>query len=283
MSGLLDHYHDCGHLHECQEVGGLLLVAGRHPPVLLDLRPEPFAEVPILVEVRVHVALLGPALLRRDHRLGPARLDFLDQRLLVIALVGDHHLWLMVGQQRLGLGDVRLVGCRQEQLNRMAEPVETPVDLGAKPAAAAAKRLIVLAASPVPLFFDPAAHGWARTAVESRIKTSRSGSRRAARIGSQRPFLAQRSKRRQTVLCLPKRSGRSSQGMPVRATYRTASIKSRLSLATPPCWPRWPGRRCLIRSQSASEIAWRCNITGPPWQETRTAIYPEHLLPVHTA
>jgi hypothetical protein len=54
---------------------------------------------------------------------------------------------------------------------RLAEAVETPVDLGPEPAPAAAKRLIVLAASAVPLFFAPAAHGWARTAVESRINT----------------------------------------------------------------------------------------------------------------
>src|SRR5262245_16775859 len=274
MSGLLEHYHDCGHLHECQEVGGLLLVAGRHPPVLLDLRPEPFAEVPLLVEVRVHVALLGPALLRRDHRLGPARLDFLDQRLLVIALVGDHHLWLMVGQQRLGLGDVRLVGCRQEQLNRMAEPVETPVDLGAKPAAAAAKRLIVLAASPVPLFFDPAAHGWARTAVESRIKTSRSGSRRTAARAANRPALAHRSNRRHWVFQWPSRSGKSRHAAPVRAIHRTASRNRRLSRATPPCCPGWPGSRPLIRSQSASEIAWRKRMTAPPWHLRRDVIYP---------
>src|SRR5205823_11208701 len=181
-----------------------------------------------------------------------------------------------------GLGDVRLVGRGHEQLDGVAEAVEAAVDLGPEPAPAAAKRLIVLAASPVPFFLAPAAHGWARTAVESRISRSRSGSRRAARIGSQRPFSAHRSNRRHWLFQFPNRGGRSSHGMPVRATYRTASMNSRLSLATPPCCPRWPGSRGLIRSQSASAIACRGSMRGPPWRQPRDAIYPEQLPCVHT-
>src|SRR5207247_531522 len=213
----------------------------------------------------------------------PARLDVLDQGLLVVSLVRDHHLGLMIGQQRFGVGDVRFVGRRQEQLDGVPQAVETPMNFSAEPASAASQRLLGLATGVVPFFFAPAAHGWARTAVESRIKTSRSGSRNAARIGSQRPFLAQRSKRRQMLFHLPKRVGRSSQGMPVRATYKTASMNSRLSFATPPCWPRWPGNRGSIRFQSASEIVCRGNISSPPKHETRAANYPIHLPRVHTA
>src|SRR5205814_1619284 len=186
---------------------------------------------------------------------------------LVVPLVRDHHLGLMVGQQRLGLADVRLVGGRHEQLDGMTETVETAMNLGAEPAAAAAKRLIVLAASPVPFFFAPAAQGWARTAVESRISMSKSGSRSAARIGSQRPARAQRSNRFHWLLNLPSRSGKSSQAVPVRAIQRTASMKRRLSLATPPCCPDRPGRRFLMRSQSPSEIACRCSMKSPSMGE----------------
>jgi hippurate hydrolase len=38
----------------------------------------------------------------------------------------------------------------------------------------------------------------------------------------------------------------------------------------------------LIRSQSASEIAWRLSIVGPPWQLRKTDTYPEPRLLVHT-
>src|SRR5262249_40195145 len=146
----------------------------------------------------------------------------------------------------LGLGDVRRLGGRQQQLDGVPEAVETAVNLGAEPAAAAAQRLIVLAARPVPLFFDPAAHRWARTAVQARINTSRSESRRAAGMGSHGRALAQRLTRRHWLFQFPYRSGRSRHGMPVLATYRTALMNRRLSSATPPCCPAC---RSLMRSQ----------------------------------
>ena len=43
MPGSLQHHHHRGHFDERQVVGRLLLVPRRHPPVLLDLRPEPLA------------------------------------------------------------------------------------------------------------------------------------------------------------------------------------------------------------------------------------------------
>ena len=57
MSGLLEHYHDRGHLHEGHEVGRLLLLPGGDAPVLLGLQPEPLAHVPHPVLVPVHLAL----------------------------------------------------------------------------------------------------------------------------------------------------------------------------------------------------------------------------------
>src|SRR5262249_56539572 len=127
---------------------------------------------------------------------------------------------------------------RHLQFDGVPEAVDTAVDLRAEAAPAAAQRLLALAAGAVPLFLAPAAQGWARTAVESRTRTSRSGSRRAARIGSQRPALAQRSKRRHWVLPLPRRSGRSAQAAPVRAIHRTASMKRRFSVGRAPRRPR---------------------------------------------
>jgi hypothetical protein len=165
-------------------------------------------------------------------------------------------------RQAKGDGGVRLVACRLPSKSPWLNPIEPKWAHGKK--AIAAQRLLLLAARAVPFFGAPAAQGWARTAVESRIRTSRSGSRKAARIGSQRPCLAQRSKRRHGLLPLPSRSGRSARAAPVRAIHKTASRKRRLSRATPPCWPGWPGSRCWIRSQSASESAWRGSMVGPP-------------------
>src|SRR5258706_1193979 len=174
--------------------------------------------------MRIDRALLLAVGLRGDRRLGAPRFDLLHQRFLVVPLVRDHHLGLMIGQQGLGLADVRLVGRRYEQLDGMTKAIETAMNLGAEPAAAAAKRLIVLAASPVPFFFAPAAQGWARTAVESRISTSKSGSRSAARIVSQRPAPAQRSNRFHWLLKFPSTAGTSSQAVPGRAIHRTQSM-----------------------------------------------------------
>src|SRR5215831_1636615 len=118
--------------------------------------------------------------------------------------------------------------------------------------------------------------------VESRMSHSRSGSCRASKTRCQVPFLAQRSSRRHTAFQLPKRSGRSRQGAPVLAIHRTASMKSRLSRAVQPGWPGRPGNRSLIRSQLASEIAWRCGMAGPPWRDGRPAFYQNYPDLVHT-
>src|SRR5262249_61918942 len=101
-------------------------------------------------------------------------------------------------QPALARGVVRPCDRREQRLCGIAEAVEAAVALRPEAAASAAEGLLGLAAGHVPLFFAPAAQGWARTAVESRISRSRSGSRSAARIGSHRPASAQRSNRRQT-------------------------------------------------------------------------------------
>jgi hypothetical protein len=57
------------------------------------------------------------------------------------------------------------------------------MNLGPEAAAAAANRLIVLAASPVD-FFAPPARGWARTPVESRINRPTSGSQNSSAMAA---------------------------------------------------------------------------------------------------
>src|SRR5262249_5182724 len=158
--------------------------------------------------------------------------------------------------QRLGLGHVGRLAWGQDQPHRQSRAVDADVDLGAEAAAAAAQGLLRLAPGAVRFFSAPAAPGWARITVESRISHSRSGSWRASKTRCQTPLRAQRSKRRQTEFQLPKRSGRSRQGAPVLAIQKTASTNRRLSLAAFPWRPGRPGSRSWIRSQSASAMAW---------------------------
>ena len=87
MSGLLQHHHDRGHLHERQEVGRLLLVPRRHPSELLGLRPEPLGDVALPVQVPVDLPLLLAIPLRRKDRLGAAPAHLVDERPLVGAAV----------------------------------------------------------------------------------------------------------------------------------------------------------------------------------------------------
>src|SRR5262245_15159121 len=115
--------------------------------------------------------------------------------LLVVALLRDHNLRRAIGQERLGLGDVRFLSRRHEQNAGVPDSVGTLVDLRAEAAAPATKRLIVLAASPVPCF-SRRRHTGASTEVEWRISTCNSGSHMTAARAANRPALAHRSNRR---------------------------------------------------------------------------------------
>ncbi len=239
MSGLSQHHHHRGYFDERQVVGPFFSYRVATRRYCLDLRPEPFpVQVPLPVQVPVDRPLLLAALLRRDHRLGPTPLDLLDQPLLVVPLsaITASGSW-SASKCRLGLGDVRLpwaavrinsTGCPTRRSSRGLWCRSRP-GCGRGPARPGRRSR--------PTFFAPGGRaGVGCGRPSSRGSAGRGpGRAAAARIGSHRPASAQRSSRRQTVLGLPNRSGRSAQGMPVRPTYRTASMKSPLSLATPPC------------------------------------------------
>src|SRR6516162_10111321 len=261
-------------MNKCQEVLGRLLVPRGHPPVLLQLVPEPLDQVPVLGPLPVILPLLLAARERGDHRLRAPGLDRLYQGFAVECLIGDHHRRPHLLEQLLRLAHVGRWARRQEELRGEPEPADGTGDLGREPASAPPQGRIDWAPAAVHFFLAPAAWGWARMTVESRITHSRSGSWRTSKTRRQTPFLAQRSNRRQTLFQLPKYSGRSRHGAPVLEIQRMASMNKRLSLATFPCWPGWPGRRCWIRSQSASLIAWRGGIAGPQGGEKGPVFYP---------
>ena len=270
-------------MDECQEVPGGLVVARGHAAVLLRLGPEPLGQVAVLVAVPVVVPLHGSVLQAGDHRLRPLRLDRRDDRLAVIALVGDDDLRRRALDQGPGLRHVGRLARREGQLDRQPEAADGAVDLRPESAAAAAEGLLALTAGAVPFLGAPAAQGWARMIVESRMSHSRSGSWRASKTRRQVPLRDQRSNRLQAEFQLPNRAGRSRHGAPVLAIQRTASTNSRLSRATLPCRPGRPGSRPSMRAQSSSEMACRCCIVDPPWFRSASAINRYCLSVVHTA
>src|SRR5262245_6968493 len=191
-------------MNKCQEVLGRLLVPRGHPPVLLQLVPEPLHQVPVLVPFPVILPLLLAARQRRDHRLRAPGFDRTYHRLTVECLTGDHHRGPQLLKQLLRLAHVGRLARRQQDLGGKPESADGTVNLGREPASAPPQGLIGLPPAAVRFFFAPAAWGWARMTVESKMIHSRSGSWRTSNTRRQTPFLAQRSSRRQALFQLPK-------------------------------------------------------------------------------
>src|SRR5262245_22344376 len=100
-------------MDESQEVPSRLVVAGRYTTELLDLLPEAFPQVAILVTLRVDLPLLLACTQRRDHRLRSLGMHEGDHGLTVVALVRDHRFDFRLGrygiEQRGGMGHIRLL------------------------------------------------------------------------------------------------------------------------------------------------------------------------------
>ena len=79
-------------MDEGEEIPGSLLVARRHAAERLELLPEPFPQVTVLILLLVVLPLLGAVAARRDHRLCPFGFDRPHQPSAVVALVADDHL-----------------------------------------------------------------------------------------------------------------------------------------------------------------------------------------------
>ena len=184
----------------------------------------------------------------------------------------------MTLHQGLRLVDVGLLAGRQDELDRVAQAVDGAVDLGPEPAPASAQRLI----APAP-FFRP------------RRRAGGPGSR-SCRGSPLQVGVLQRLEDPLPDPCWP--SGRTASRQFHSRTARAGRArgagladpkdsveKRRLSSAVTPGSPGWPGRRSLMRSQSASEISWRPISNAPvaqPGQERRLSCS-NPLRFVHTA
>ena len=195
---------------EKTEVGrGELVVPREDAPVVLDLVDEALHQV-------VHL----PVGSGRDHGDRATLSDYLDEGVGVVPLVGDHILYRSRKEQRLSLGDVMGLACRELELERVAQSVHTQVDFAGEATAASALAPLLRGA--------PAAQGWARIMVLSNRRCSMSGSLvKVSCIRFQTPCSHQRRKRLYTVFHRPYSSGSARHWAPVRAIHKIPVRKRR--------------------------------------------------------
>lgn len=206
---------------------------------LLDATEVVFDQMSGLVTMPIIVARCGAIGTRRNDCCGFLRADTFDQRIAVVAFVGNHRFGLgYAGDEVLRLRDVGLLGASEREGDWIAQGVDERMDFRAESAARSSQSLRAV------FFWAPAACEWARTAVLSSITSSRSCSLlRARNTRSHTPFLAHRAKRVNVVCQLPSSGGKSRHGAPVQPIHNTASMNRRLSWAVTPTSLALPGSK----------------------------------------
>jgi hypothetical protein len=230
-----------------RKITSRLLVTGRHPAVGLPSVEEPLDPVPLLVQRLIVLprGLAGGP--RRDHRLGPLRLDRRDELVTVLSLLCDHGRGLVACDQILRPRQVVGLPRRQDYLHRVAQGVDRDLYLDAEPAARAASRLVV-----PPLFRPPRrvdGHG-----PQSRRSAATPGRRRRPTPPSPgpRPRVGPRGGTAGNPVPVTEPLEPVRPGAPGRAIQSTALMTRRLSVVIPGDSGR-PGRRCSIRLHASSE------------------------------
>lgn len=150
-----------------------LVETGEDAPELLDLADEALHQMSFLVEMRIIGVWLAAPCARRYHGERPT-LEYRSEEVTgVVRAICDHIRTRETGDEPLRLGHIVCFSSCQRKAQRVAERIDTDMDLGAEPAAAPSQRL---GRMPTVFLGAPAAEGWARTMVLSRIRCSRSGS-----------------------------------------------------------------------------------------------------------
>lgn len=96
-----------------------------------------------------------------------------DKLVGIVGFIGNQAVKLKVEDQRFGLRDVVVLARRQQKAQRIPQPIDADVNFGTEATTTIADGLFRLTAF---FFKAPAAQGWARTMVLSRMRCSRSGS-----------------------------------------------------------------------------------------------------------
>jgi len=230
------------------EVTSELVVSRGDAAKLLEPVEESLDEIPGFVTMPIDGTLRGSITPRGNNRLRACLLDGVDQLVTIVAFVGHDSTGVDVLNERSALGNIRDLAPCEYQPQRIAQRIDTGVNLGCQSAPRTTDRLIATV-----FFGAPAACWCARTIVASINSSSRSAwSCKASATRCQTPYASQRAKRTYTECQLPSSLGKSRHGQPVRARYRTASTKRRLSGARPPLSVGLPGNRFSIRNHCPS-------------------------------
>ena len=128
------------------EVGyGELVVPREDAAVVLDLVDEALHQVALFVEMSIVLPRHLPVGPGRDDGNRATLSDYLDEGLGVVPLVGNHIPYGGRKEQRLSLGDVMGLACRELELERVAQSVHAYMDFAGEATAASAQALRPLA------------------------------------------------------------------------------------------------------------------------------------------
>ena len=104
---------------------GKFVVSGCDTAELLEAIEESLDEVSCLVAMPVDLALGFPVATRRNDGFGPRGFDGGDQRIAVVALVGDDCFGQDALDQGSPLGDIGHLTRRQNEANGVAQRIDT--------------------------------------------------------------------------------------------------------------------------------------------------------------
>ena len=124
------------------EVFLVFLVSGGETAEVFEFCAAAFDAISLFVEVFVVLALYFPVGLWRDHRQRAHAGDMLDDRIGVIALVGQHMAGFAFSQQPDRLGAVVGLSRCQGEVNRQALLVGQQMDLGRQTSSGAPQSLV---------------------------------------------------------------------------------------------------------------------------------------------
>jgi hypothetical protein len=142
---------DCCKPDEAEEVFGLLVVAGRHTPVVFDAAEESFDDVAVAVPPLV-VSFPHPACpVRPDAGFGSDRSYTLPEGVTIVSRIGNHMLGAEIVEQRLRLQSITTLAGRQPQMDGTPTGIDRRMNLRRQPPARAAQAAPLVGS----FFFSP--------------------------------------------------------------------------------------------------------------------------------
>lgn len=120
------------------------VVSGCDTSELLEPIEEAFDQISGLIAVPIDGALCFAIAAWRDDGLSARCFDGLNQGVAVVGLVGNDRLGLEVLDQRLPLCNVSDLARSHDQADRIAQRIDTCVDLGCQPTTGSADGLVLM-------------------------------------------------------------------------------------------------------------------------------------------